>query len=120
MACATRSIRDSGYKPRVIDISVIVGDSTLEATVCDLASHGVAQALIAPRSGATYRMRVANDFALAHAGASNGVALHPLATLNPVEYLDWSAELERVLAAGAVGFRFFPEPQKWGVASQAF
>jgi uncharacterized protein len=104
----------------VIDVSVIAGGAMLDAAVSDLAQHGITQALVAPPGGATYRTRAANDIALAQAGAHPGVSLHPLATLNPVEYLDWPAEMERVLAAGAVGLRFFPEQQRWSVMSRAF
>jgi predicted TIM-barrel fold metal-dependent hydrolase len=37
-----------------------------------------------------------------------------------VQYLDWPAELERVLAHGVVGLRFFPDLQGWSVTTQAF
>jgi predicted TIM-barrel fold metal-dependent hydrolase len=104
----------------VIDVSVLAAASSVEATVGDLTRHGVDQALIAARSGLAYRTRVANDLVLSQAGARDGVTLLPVATLNPVEYLDWPTELERVLAAGTVGVRFHPEQQKWSVASEAF
>jgi predicted TIM-barrel fold metal-dependent hydrolase len=43
-----------------------------------------------------------------------------VATLNPVQYLDWPAELERALAGGAVAIRLFPDVQRWSVNSEAF
>lgn len=100
----------------MIDVNVVANT----APGANLAAHGITSALIASRSGATYRTRVANDLALSRAGVEHGVRLYPVATLNPVEYLDWPAELERVLAAGAIAIRFFPDSQKWPVASHAF
>jgi uncharacterized protein len=104
----------------VIDVSVLVDARDVRVAVDELAAHGIAHALLAVRTGARYRTAVANDIALAQAGAYSGVHLHPVATLNPVEYLDWPAELERVLAVRAVALRFFPDAQKWSVESQAF
>jgi predicted TIM-barrel fold metal-dependent hydrolase len=104
----------------VIDISVLISKRDCDRTMGELAQHGITQALAATRTGATYRVRVANDIALQLAGRRQSVTLHPLATLNPVEYLEWPTEFERVLADGAVGVRFFPDLQGWSVTSQAF
>src|SRR5207302_4926550 len=96
----------------------VIDSNVVAAPTADLASHGITTALAASRAGATYRVRIANDETLSQAGVHNGVRLYPVGTLNPVEYLDWPAELERVLAAGAVALRFYPEVQRWSVASQ--
>jgi predicted TIM-barrel fold metal-dependent hydrolase len=104
----------------VIDVSVLIDARSFDDNTREVAVHGVTSALVASRTGATYRMRIANDLALSLAGVHGGVRVYPVATLNPVEYLDWEAELERVLAAGAIAVRFFPDAQKWTVASRAF
>jgi predicted TIM-barrel fold metal-dependent hydrolase len=110
----------------VIDVSVLVGASPrlvpaaaygLAAATSELRSHGVSAALVAARS---HRHEVGNAIALAAAERSDGVRVYPVATINPVQYLDWPAELERVLAAGAVGVRFFPDAQGWSVDSEVF
>ena len=44
-------------------------------------------------------------------GAADG-ALQPVGTVNPVQYLDWPAEMERVQAAGAVALRLLPDVQR--------
>jgi predicted TIM-barrel fold metal-dependent hydrolase len=113
----------------VIDVNVLVGASPqlvpdqaydLAAATQELRRHGVSAALVASRSGAAYRQETGNDLTLDAAGNSGGVRLHPVATLNPVQYLDWPAELERVLAAGATALRFFPDVQGWSIRSEAF
>jgi predicted TIM-barrel fold metal-dependent hydrolase len=113
----------------VIDVSVLIGggpraqppsDYGLEAATRALREHGLGTALIASRTGGAYRHEVGNDLALEAAGPANGVKVRPVATLNPVQYLEWPAELERVLAAGVVGLRFFPELQGWSVRDAAF
>ena len=43
-----------------------------------------------------------------------------MATLNPVQYLDWPSELDRVLQSGVKALRFFPDQQGWPVESEAF
>jgi predicted TIM-barrel fold metal-dependent hydrolase len=110
----------------VIDVSVLVGASPrqvpasaygMAAAMPELRSHGVAAALVAARS---HRHEIGNDIALAAAARSEGVRLYPVATINPVQYLDWPTELERVLAAGAIGVRFFPDAQGWSVDSEVF
>ncbi len=113
----------------MIDVSVLIGggpqarpahDYALEAATRELREHGVGAALIASRTGASYRHEVGNDIVLDAAGPVGGVQVWPVATLNPVQYLEWPAELERVLAAGVVGLRFFPEQQGWSVRDAAF
>jgi predicted TIM-barrel fold metal-dependent hydrolase len=104
----------------VIDVNLLVSTADRERTTHDLSEHGITQALAATRTGARYRMHVANDLALQLAGSHDKVTLHPVATVNPVEYLDWQQELERVLAAGALALRFFPDLQHWSITSQAF
>ncbi len=113
----------------MIDVSVLAGASPrlvpasaygFEAAVDALAAHGVSSAVIGARAGAAYRVRVANDLSVSRAGTHSGVRVYPVATLNPVEHLDWPAELERALAAGAVALRLFPEVQNWPVTSEAF
>jgi predicted TIM-barrel fold metal-dependent hydrolase len=113
----------------VIDVNVLTGGSPqqvpadeygLDAATRELATHGVTTGLVCSRSGGAYRHEVGNDVVLHSAGTQSGVQLWPVATLNPVQYADWPAELERVLAAGVVGIRFFPDLQGWPVASEAF
>ena len=113
----------------MIDVSVLVGASprlqpsapyNLEAAVHELRSHDISTALVAARGGASYRAEVGNDIALAAAGSSNGVELLAVGTLNPRQYLDWSSELDRVLSAGVVALRFFPDVQQWTVDSEVF
>jgi predicted TIM-barrel fold metal-dependent hydrolase len=113
----------------VIDVSVLIGggpraqpasDYGLDAATRELASHHVAAGLVASRSGAAYRHEVGNDLVITSGGSTNGVQVWPVATLNPVQYLEWPGELERVLAAGVVGLRFFPETQGWSVRDAAF
>jgi predicted TIM-barrel fold metal-dependent hydrolase len=110
----------------VIDVSSLIGGSPqlvpaaeydLPAAVRELAQHAIPAALVAARD---VRHEVANDRVLTAAGSHGGTRLYPMATLNPVQYLDWRAELERVLSAGAVGIRFFPDEQRWSVLSEAF
>jgi predicted TIM-barrel fold metal-dependent hydrolase len=113
----------------VLDCSVLVGSGprlvpaaaySMEAAVRELSGHGIAGALVASRAGASYDQSASNDDVLAVAGIAAGVRLYPVATLNPVQYLDWPAELSRVLAAGAVALRFHPDVQHWPVTSAAF
>ncbi|MDQ3811491.1 MAG: amidohydrolase family protein [Chloroflexota bacterium] len=110
----------------MIDVTVLVGGSarlhstseySLSATCRELRAHGVSRALIGARAAAHYRHEVGNDLALA-AARQNG--LYPVASLNPVQYLDWPRELARMRAAGAVALRFFPDVQGWTVHSAAF
>jgi predicted TIM-barrel fold metal-dependent hydrolase len=110
----------------VIDVSVLVGASPrlvpaaaygLAAATTELRSHGISAALIASRS---HRHEIANDIALAAAERSDGLRVYPVATINPLQYLDWPTELERVLSAGAVALRFFPDAQGWSVDSEVF
>jgi predicted TIM-barrel fold metal-dependent hydrolase len=124
-----RSTRGSGSRHAVIDVSVLVGASPrlvptaaygLSAATTELASHGVSAALVASRVGAGYRCEVGNAELLSIAGRVDGVQVYPVASLNPVQYLDWPAELERVLEAGALAIRFFPDVQGWTVQSEAF
>lgn len=113
----------------MIDVNVLVGGSPrhlpaaeygLAAATRELAAHGVATALVASRSSATYRQEIGNDGVLSAAGSVDGVHVYPIVSLNPVQYLDWPRELERALAGGAVGVRFFPDEQGWSVDSEAF
>jgi predicted TIM-barrel fold metal-dependent hydrolase len=109
----------------VVDVNVLVGGPSrpeygFDAALRELVSHGVSTALITPLSGAVYRHEVGNAEALRHAGVFSGVHVFPVATLNPVQYLDWPAELERALAGGAVAIRMFPDVQRWSVNSEAF
>jgi predicted TIM-barrel fold metal-dependent hydrolase len=110
----------------VIDASSLIGGSPrlvpaaeydLRALVRELAQHALPAALVGARS---VRHEVANDRVLAAAGSHDGTRLYPVATLNPVQYLNWRSELERVLSGGAVGIRFFPDEQHWSVLSEAF
>jgi predicted TIM-barrel fold metal-dependent hydrolase len=113
----------------VIDVSVLVGASPLlqpaaaygiDAAQRELTAHQISTALLATRTGATYRTEVGNDLALSAAGSHAGLQILPLATLNPRQYLDWPAELDRALAAGVAGIRFFPDEQGWTLDSEAF
>jgi predicted TIM-barrel fold metal-dependent hydrolase len=110
----------------VVDVNVLVvgGPSRreygVEAGLRALGSHRISAALVAARSGAVYRHEVGNNEALRWAGVTNGVQVHSVATLNPVQYLDWPAELERAIAGGAVAIRVFPDVQRWSVTSEAF
>jgi predicted TIM-barrel fold metal-dependent hydrolase len=113
----------------VIDVNVLVGatparvpaaDYDLTAATRELAAHGITSALVASRSSARYRHEVGNDALLSSAGSQAGVRIHPVVSLNPVQYLDWPFELERSLAAGAVAVRFFTDEQRWSVESDAF
>jgi len=113
----------------VIDVSVLVGASPrvqpadaygISAARRELTAHRISTALLATRTGAAYRTEVGNDLALSAAGSHAGVQVLPLATLNPRQYLDWPAELDRTLAAGVAGIRFFPDVQGWTVDSEAF
>jgi len=100
----------------VIDVSVLVTAAAaydVDAARLALRRHGVRRGLLAMRAA---RHEQANDHVLAAADTE----LLPVATLNPVQYLDWPAELERVGAAGAVALRFFPDAQGWSVHSEAF
>jgi len=110
----------------VIDILTLIGSTprltaaaeyALPTLVGHARQHGVSDALVAARSS---RHEIANNQVLEAAGSTDGVRLHPVATLNPVQYMDWRAELERVIAAGAVALRFFPDTQRWSVGSQVF
>jgi predicted TIM-barrel fold metal-dependent hydrolase len=100
----------------VIDVSVLA-ESVSPYGINDarqaLQRHGLRHGLLAIRAA---RHEVANDRVLAAADER----LLPVATLNPVQYLDWPAELERVLAAGVVALRFLPGVQGWSVDSEAF
>jgi predicted TIM-barrel fold metal-dependent hydrolase len=109
----------------IVDINVLVGgpsrrEYAFDAAVRELHAHRVSAALVTPRSGAVYRHEVGNDEALRWAGVAQGVQLHAVATLNPVQYLEWPAELERALAGGAVAVRLFPDVQRWSLHSEAF
>jgi len=99
----------------VIDVTVLADASPrlipaaeydVGAALRELRSHGIGSALVATRSS---RHERSNDVALSAAGSSGGVRLYPVAALNPVQYLDWRSELERVLSAGGVGIRLLPE-----------
>jgi predicted TIM-barrel fold metal-dependent hydrolase len=113
----------------VIDISVLLGGSPrlqpdpsygTEAVVEALLAHDVSTALVAHWSGANATAEIGNNSVLEVAGTSMGLELRPVGTLNPRQYLDWPAELDRVVGAGAVAMRFFPDVQDWPVASEAF
>jgi uncharacterized protein len=113
----------------VIDVNLLLGGSPrhvpaaaygLDAARRELATHGVHVGLAASRTGGSYRQEVGNDVVLNAAGTGDEVQLWPVATLNPVQYLEWPSELERVLAGGAIGLRFFPDLQGWPVHSEAF
>ena len=84
----------------VIDVNVLIGGSPrhvpaaeygLDAARRELATHGVQVGLAASRTGGGYRQEVGNDVVLHAAGAGDGVQLWPVATLNPVQYLEWPA-----------------------------
>lgn len=92
----------------------------LEAARAELAGHGMAAALVCARSGTQYRHEMGNAETFAAATTSGPVRLHPVATINPVQYLGWRHEVDRALASGAVAFRFFPEEQSWEPESAAF
>jgi predicted TIM-barrel fold metal-dependent hydrolase len=100
----------------VIDVTVLADASPrlvpaaeygLDAAVSELHSHAITGAMYSVRSA---RHERANDQALAAAGSHSGVRLYPVATLNPVQYLDWRSELERVLSAGVFAVRLLVEP----------
>ena len=124
-----RWTRGSGSSRAVIDVAVLAGASPrlvpngaydLPAAIGELESHGIAAALVASRAAASYRQEIVNSEVLALGGVSRGVRLYPVGSLNPVQYLGWPAELERVLAAGVVALRFFPDTQSWTARSEAF
>ncbi len=99
----------------MIDVSVVCGAAppyAVEDARRELRAHAVSRGLVAVQA---LRQEVANERALA--AADNG--LLPVGTVNPMQYLDWSAELERVQAAGAVALRLFPDVQRWTVRSEA-
>ena len=116
----------------VIDVNVLVGGSPrrrpargeygLDAALARAGTRtAFAAALVASRAGASVSTRGRQRRGPACGRQlDDGVQLWPVATLNPVQYLDWPRELERVLAAGAVGLRFFPELQGWTVHAEAF
>jgi len=95
----------------VIDVTTLVGAEK------ELRRHGIGHALAAARR---VRHDNANEAALATADAQNALQIHPVGTLNPVQYLDWRTELERVRSAGVAALRFFPGEQGWTVLSEAF
>ena len=105
----------------MIDVTVLADASPrlvpaaeygLDAALSELRTHDITSALLAVRSA---RHERGNDLALAAAGHHAGVRVYPVATLNPVQYLDWQSELERVLSAGVVAIRLLPE-----IHSEAF
>lgn len=114
----------------MIDVNVLFGgtprvhrmdDYGLQAARSELDRHGITAALVTARSGVEFRHEVGNDETLAAtASRDGGTRLYPVATVNPVQFLDWRAEVRRALAAGAVGFRLFPLEQGWEVDSEAF
>jgi predicted TIM-barrel fold metal-dependent hydrolase len=100
----------------VIDVSVLASARVgygIDDARRELAQHGIGRGLLALR---TARHELANERVLSAADDR----LLPVATLNPVQYLDWPSELERVLAEGAVALRFFPDVQGWSVDSAPF
>lgn len=114
----------------MIDVNVLFGatpwatsveDYGLEAARAEIRGHGIAAALVTARSGVEFRHEVGNDETFAAVERGDAVTrLYPIATINPVQFLDWRAEVRRVLATGAVGFRLFPREQGWEVDSEAF
>jgi uncharacterized protein len=107
----------------VIDISVVFGASPREvpasaydasAAQRELARHQVGVALVCAASGWILRHEDANsDTFLAAAGPAGPTRLYPVATINPLQYLDWRIELERCIENEAVAYRFFPDQQNW-------
>lgn len=80
--------------------------------------HQVAFALSCSMQGACYDARAGNDETLAVAGAYPQII--PVATLDPRDFCRWEQEFQRCLQSGFRAIRFFPEIQKWSVASTMF
>jgi predicted TIM-barrel fold metal-dependent hydrolase len=100
----------------VIDVSVLASHAAghgIDEARRELSRHGIGRGLLALRAA---RHELANDRVFSAADDR----ILPVATLNPVQYLNWQSELERVLAEGAVALRFFPDVQGWSVDSAPF
>ena len=97
----------------MIDVTVFADTHSVADARQALRQHGVAHGLLSVR---TARHERANDISLEAADDE----LLPVATLNPVQYLDWPSELDRVVRRGAKALRFFPDQQGWPVESEAF
>jgi predicted TIM-barrel fold metal-dependent hydrolase len=97
----------------VIDVTVLAATQNLDDARLALRQHGVAHGLLSVR---TARHERANDIVFAAADDE----LLPVATLNPMQYLDWPSELERALRSGAKALRVYPDQQGWPVESEAF
>ncbi|MBV9324748.1 MAG: amidohydrolase family protein [Chloroflexi bacterium] len=110
----------------MIDVNVLVGGSprvapaeeySMQAAARELRGHGAQAALVASRTSASYRVELGNDLVLRAAGIDDGLNLYPVASLNPVQSLDYQSELDRVVASGAVALRLFPDVQGWPVGA---
>jgi predicted TIM-barrel fold metal-dependent hydrolase len=83
-----------------------------------LAHNGVAEALTCSLKAIQFNFAAGNNetWALCQTHPN----LHPVAVVDPRQYPDCLAEVERCAAKGFVAFRLWREYQGWAIASQSF
>ena len=88
-------------------------------TLLQVMDHNrVGQAVTCSLKAAQYNFTAGNDETLALCRAHDN--LHPVAVVDPRQYPDCMAEVERCARAGHGAFRFLREVQGWAIANQGF
>jgi predicted TIM-barrel fold metal-dependent hydrolase len=113
-----------GVRPALDQVKVgdlaHAGDLDLSASTLlrVLAHNGVTEALTCSLKAIQFNFSAGNaeTWALCQAHSN----LHPVAVVDPRQYPDCLAEVERCAAKGFVAFRLWREYQGWAIASQSF
>ena len=110
---------------RITDISTLHGvrpatdlDLTAETLLRWMDQNDVDEALTCSLKAIQFNFSAGNDETLSLCQAHG--ALYPVASVDPRQYPDCFAEVERCASAGFVAFRFLREYQGWAIANRAF
>ena len=110
---------------RIVDMGTLFGvrpstdlDLTAETLLRLMDQNGVGEALTCSLKAIQFNFTAGNDQTLALCQAHGN--LYPVAAVDPRQYPDCFAEVERCASTGFVAFRFLREYQGWAIANRAF
>jgi predicted TIM-barrel fold metal-dependent hydrolase len=113
-----------GHTMNVIDAGTLFGirsssdlDLSSEALLCLMSQHGVSEALTCSLQAIQYDATAGNDQTLAL--CQTHPQLYPVAVVDPRQWPDCLAEVERCAGLGFVAFRLLREFQGWAIATQS-
>lgn len=105
----------------IIDCNTIFGfwqhrriDASVEALVRIMKANNVVRALCVSTTAILYDYRIGNEETF-QVAQKYGQTLYPVATVDPRQYIDCAAEIDKRLQQGFRFFRFFPEHQGWPI-----